>query len=243
MKNPSPHAFPPLLRMLICLKPDAAVQAAIDRFRKDANWPGRHHIWTPPQRLHLTLQCWDSFPASHVERLRAALHDTPVEPLDIVLRTPQLWNHRDAVLLAQPRAGLLALRQRLRAALARAGFHIPPGSSFQPHVTLAYNAPDAPPPPPEAAMPEIRWQVREFALVWSQQWPEYPRAHHELLQRYGLTPGRLPPPGETPAKWHQRQQLRLFADEMPEMPEMGARLSPAPAAPRRSAASAPHPPA
>lgn len=216
MTTTPPAGCPPRLRILICLKPDAAVQRAIDRFRRGANWPASH-VWTPPQRLHLTLQCWDHFPANHLERLRDALRDTPVEPLDIVLGTPQLWHDKDAVLLAHPRSGLQALHQRMRAALARAGFHTP-RSSLQPHVTLAYNAVQATPP---RSAPDIPWQVRGFELIWSQCWPEYPRAHHTLLQRYGLTPGRLAVEGEEEEEADENTAAMRPAPQLPLFPGLG----------------------
>ncbi|MCJ0763501.1 2'-5' RNA ligase family protein [Variovorax terrae] len=174
-----PPPYPPALRILICLKPDPGVQAAIDRFRVDTGWPSWRR-WTTAPRLHLTLQCWDGFPGSEVEPLRAALRGVPMAPLDLVLDKPQLWHRQTAVLLARPNAGLQALHERMRAALGQAGLLMAP--HLQPHVTLSYRAPE---PPPADAGPGIPWCAREFLLIWSQLPPAYPRAHHEVLQRYG----------------------------------------------------------
>jgi 2'-5' RNA ligase len=128
--------------------------------------------------------------------MQSALRDVRMDPLEIILDSPIVWNKSTAVLRAQEHGELNALHARIERALQLQGFRS--HTSWTPHVTLARGAAGAQPPADPAS---IRWPVREFALIWSQLNSDgFPKAHYEVLERYGINPGRPP----------RNEQLTLF---------------------------------
>ena len=87
---------------------------------------------------------------------------------------------RPRALLARvvPTPELTKLQADQERLMRRVGLE-PESRKYTPHVTLARNAAQAFPP---EASPPIRWEAREFVLVWSRL--SHP-AQYEVLGRYG----------------------------------------------------------
>jgi 2'-5' RNA ligase len=180
---PSPH------RLFIGLLPDRRVQAAIQRHCRQWEWPDGARP-TGFGRYHLTLNFLGEVGVAPEQQLRKVLRGVAVEPLDLELRMPEVLRNHVAVLRPADHDGLQALHHRIGLAVSTAGLQ--PAEKFKPHVTLARKAARA--RPPEAMQP-IRWRVDEFVLVWSLLWPQAKPARYEIVERFGVTPGRdMQPP-------------------------------------------------
>ena len=171
-------------RLFIGLMPDRQVQAAIQRHCSQWEWPADAR----PMRFgryHVTLQFLGEVGVAPEQRLRKALREVTVEPLELDLRTPEVWHNGVAVLQPADHDGLKALHGRIKLAVSAAG--LPPvEKDFRPHVTLARNAAQAKPP---EAVPPIRWRVDEVVLVWSVLYPQAKPARYDILERFGVKPG------------------------------------------------------
>lgn len=176
--TPSPR------RLFIGLMPDRPVQAAIQRHCRQWEWPADAKP-TRFGRYHLTLQFLGEVGLAPEQRLRQALRKVAIQPLELELRTPEVWRNRVAVLQPADHDGLEALHGRIALAVSAAGWPLP--EKFTPHVTLARNAAQA--RPPDAVQP-IRWRVDEVVLVWSVLYPQAKPARYEIVERFGVTPGR-----------------------------------------------------
>lgn len=188
-------------RLFIGLLPDRQLQARIQRHCREWSWPDGARP-TRFGRYHLTLHYLGDVGIAPEQRLRKALRDTALEPLELDLCLPQDWRHV-AVLRPADHDGLHALHRRMVPALAAAGLESM--RKFAPHVTLARDAAQARPP---AAMQPIRWRVDEFALVWSLLWPQAKPARYEIVERFGVTPGRQMEP--LAASGRAEEQFPLF---------------------------------
>lgn len=145
-------------RLFIGLMAEGQAQAAVDRHRHLWHWPPGASL-PPPGRLHLTLHFLGEVEAAAGRALARALPAVPMEPLDLVLDTAEVWRNGVATLQPREHAGLRLLHARLGGVL---GFG--PDARWKPHVTLARKASQA--LPPEAFAP-IAWRVAQASLVWS----------------------------------------------------------------------------
>ena len=178
-------AVPPPRRLFIGLVPGRQVQGAIQRHCRLWEWPADAKP-TPFGRYHMTLNFLGEVGVAPEQHLRKALREVTTEPLELELRTPEVWRNGVAVLQPADHDGLKALHDRIKAAVSVVG--LPPvEKNFKPHVTLARNAGQA--KPPEATQP-IRWRIDEVVLVWSLLWPEAKPARYEIVERFGVAPGR-----------------------------------------------------
>jgi 2'-5' RNA ligase len=172
-------------RLFIGLMPDRQVQAAIQRHCRQWEWPASAKP-TRFGRYHVTLHFLGEVGVAPEQRLRQVLRKVVIEPLELELRIPEVWRNGVAVLRSADHHGLEALHERIAAAVLAAG--LPPAEQeFKPHVTLARNATHAKPP---EAVPPIRWPVDEVVLVWSVLYPQAKPARYEIVERFGVTPGR-----------------------------------------------------
>ncbi len=173
-----------LLRLLICLRPGPAQQAALARHCAEWQWaPGTRTTRVP--RLHLTLHgSWLVHPGL-APQLRNALRKVVQPPLDLVLDRPAAWAHGLAVLQpdAASRHALAALHQQIGVAVRRTG--LAPARWGDPHVTLSRNATGALAP---AACTPITWPVHEFVLLHS---PPYAQ-DYGVIESYPLRPAFSP---------------------------------------------------
>jgi 2'-5' RNA ligase len=167
-------------RLFVALMPDLRVREAVRQHCGLWEWP-QGARFSPPERYHLTLGFLGDVELAAEERLRRELRTVRGERLELELTLPQLLGRGIAVLMPLPHEGLLALHQRVCAALAAAGVECA-SSSFTPHVTLARRAAGARPPP--AAQP-VRWAAREFALVSSVLAHQGQPARYELVETFG----------------------------------------------------------
>lgn len=165
----------PARRLFLALMPDDEVRASLLAQADRWHWPDTARR-TKPGNLHLTLHFLGHVQPDHEQALLQALPKVAMEPLELVLGTPHFFGGSIAVLLAQPHPGLLALHGRLAPAIQCIGQRL--DDPWVPHVTLARKASAARPP---EKMPAIRWQVREFALVWSKL--THPTGY-QVLHRY-----------------------------------------------------------
>jgi len=165
----------PTRRLFIGLLPDDGVRNALTVHQQLWFWAG--HRPMAKSQLHLTLHFLGEIDATREWALREALAGETVAPVELLLRTPECWSGGITVLRPDEHAALGDLQSRLASRLLQAGI-APHRDAFNPHVTLARDAPGA--APPEASRP-IVWTVRDFALVWSRHAP----ARHQVLDRYG----------------------------------------------------------
>jgi len=175
----------PLQRLFVGLFPDAAVQAAIDAHRRDWWWPRGHRL-TRPARMHLTLHFLGDVDAAGAQRVREALADVHLPPLDLVLDRSCTWKNDIAVVQPAPHAGLDALHAAVVEAVRRAGLPVR-DERFAPHLTIARQARGAARPPQMAPVP---WRVDAFVLVASRLAPP---VRYEALARCPLRPPRPQP--------------------------------------------------
>lgn len=158
--------------MFFALWPDDDTRARIavlaDRLYQCLDGGGRR---LRPQRYHLTLQFLGEHPEPCQPLLDAACRAATrvrVPPFELVLDRAGSFRNRAAVCWlgcsAMP-AGLRALREALRLALARESVRVHKDRRFVPHLTLVR---DASQPWPETALEEpLCWQVRGFSLMRS----------------------------------------------------------------------------
>ena len=165
--------------------PGRPVQAAIQRHCSQWEWPAEAKP-TRFGRYHVTLHFLGEVGVAPEQRLRQVLRKVAIEPLELELRIPEVWRNGVAVLQPADHDGLKALHDRISLAASAAG--LPPAEKkFRPHVTLARNAAQA--RPPEATQP-IHWRVDEVVLVWSVLYPQAQPARYEIVERFGVMPGR-----------------------------------------------------
>lgn len=162
--------------LLIALFPDRSVQSGIERQRKDWLWPRGSHR-PPGPRLHLTLHCFEDQNHAVEMRLRNALEEVSMQPLDLVLSSSCTWRNDVSVIQPTEHEGLRALRRDIVFAVQRAGIKVR-APKFTPHVTIARHAEGAARPPHPAP---IRWTAQSFALVRSYM---APWVRHEVLGIY-----------------------------------------------------------
>jgi 2'-5' RNA ligase len=168
----------PPRRLFIGLIPDRVTQMAIQRHCSLWQWPKGCEP-TRFGRYHITLHFLGEQGPGIEARLRRALGQVHLPPMQLELAQPQVWRNHVAVLRLSDDSAVRALHE----ALATAAKLSAP-NRFEPHVTLAHRAAGAQPP---LEMRPITWQVREFALVWSRLYPEVKPSRYEILESFGLT--------------------------------------------------------
>jgi 2'-5' RNA ligase len=179
-------AIPAARRLFIGLMPDRTVQLAIQRHCREWKWPEGARP-TRFGQYHITLGFLGDVGLAPEQRLRKALREVAVEPLELELRMPELWRTGVAVLRPAAHDALAALQQRVTDAVLKAGLAAAEDHEFKAHVTLARNAAGA--VPPRTVQP-IRWRVDEFALVCSVPFPQAKPARYDVLERFGVPLGR-----------------------------------------------------
>lgn len=187
-------------RLFIGLVPDRITQLAIQRHCRAWHWP-EGHVPTRFGRYHLTLHFLGDVGPGIERRLQHALGEVRLPPLQLELARPQVWRNHVAVLQPHDDAAVRTLQQTLATAAGLAA-----SDGFKPHVTLARRAASARPP---VDMRPITWQVRDFALVWSRQYPDVKPSRYEIIESFGLTAAgewALPRPTRAAAD----DQFRLF---------------------------------
>jgi 2'-5' RNA ligase len=167
----------PPKRLFIGLIPDRITQMAIQRHCRLWHWP-EGCVPTRFGRYHLTLHFLGDQGPGIEARLRRALGQVRLPPLQLELARPQVWRNHVAVLRPCDDAAVRALQETLATAAKLAA-----ANHFEPHVTLAYQAAAAQPP---IETRPITWQVREFALVWSRLYPEVKPSRYEIIESFGL---------------------------------------------------------
>lgn len=177
---------PPPRRLFIGLMPGRQVQAAIQRHCREWEWPEQARP-TRFGRYHITLHFLGDVGVAPEQRLRKALRDVAVEPLELELQAPEVWRNNVAVLRPAAHDGLATLYRRIASTLPVAGLAPTSEHEFKPHVTLARNAAAAKPPD---KVQTIRWRVDEFALVCSVPFPQAKPARYDIVETFGVTPGR-----------------------------------------------------
>ncbi len=149
-------------RLFTAVWPDAAARFRLVGLRDAWRWPpGARPV--AEAKLHATLHFIGSFRRDRVEDLCGVLGSVAIEPLRLELAGSDVWRGGIAVALFGAEPGLLALHERLAAALAGLGVSIDP-RPYQPHATLARKATRAQPP---AVLPALTWRANGFALVES----------------------------------------------------------------------------
>ena len=162
--------------LLIALFPEPDVQAAIEMHRKDWIWPKGHYFPRGP-RLHLTLHCFGDQPKAVEKRLREALAQVRVQPMNLVLDSSRTWRNDIAVLQPAEHGVLRALHADIGRAVQKAGI-VTETPTFTPHITIARRTEGAAYP---MSLPPIPWRVRKFLLVRS--FTAHP-VEHKVLGTY-----------------------------------------------------------
>lgn len=192
-------------RLFTALLPDAAARAAVDAQRRrwvdqqpDLLLParardegvslngggphpalagGRAALHPVPERLHVTLQCFNQVPAPTERAWHQCLRSLRFEAFEIVFDRAEPWRvargELIVVLCAAPQPALAALH-RATARLARQAGLPAAMQGFKPHLTALRFVRAAQPLP---LSPPIRWTVRAVDLVWSDLHARPPRYH------------------------------------------------------------------
>lgn len=178
-----PNDKEPALKLFFALWPSEAERAALA-------------AWQVPLRelcggramqaatLHATVVFLGEVVGHRLESLCLAAQEVEFRPFDLRLTTAHYWGHNHIV-FAAPAAvpqQLAHLVAGVEASLRRHRFRFE-ARPYKAHVTLLRHASwsDAPLP----AMPEVRWQVRQFALVRSLS--DEQGARYEVLARFGAS--------------------------------------------------------
>ena len=165
-------------QLLIGLFPGKEVQAEIEAHRQDWWWP-RDCRFPPKARLHLTLQYLHDQQGDAEQRLRAALAEVSMQPLDLTLDRSCTWPNDVSVVQPLEHEGLRRLQQDITRELRRAGFRLR-DRGWKRHVTIARDSEHAARP---MSLAPIRWTATEFRLIRSHF--SYP-FRHEPLGSYPL---------------------------------------------------------
>lgn len=171
-------------RLFTALFPPPEACAAIDAERQ--RWPGLPRRLHPvPERMHITLQCFNRVDAPHERDWLDALAALRFDPLEISLTHADVWQAPSgpiAVLLPERTPELDALH-RATALLARQAGLPAATQGWQPHLSTlrrAQNIVRAPLTEP------ICWTVRQVDLIWSDLQSRPPCYH-----RLGRFPAQL----------------------------------------------------
>ena len=173
----------PPRRLFIGLLPARDVQVQVHRHAAAWDWPPAARP-TRFGRYHLTLNFLGEVALAPEQRLRAALRQIAMEPLELVLDHAMLWRQGVAVLRPGQHPGLHDLWERIADCVRQAG--LVATASFTPHLTLARDAYGAVPP---GAAPAIHWPVREFVLVWSRL--DTKPAQYVAVETFGVKQGTV----------------------------------------------------
>lgn len=150
-------------KLFFALWPDTDTRAALARLQPLA--PGRP---IAPAKLHLTLAFLGHQPSSALAPLLDILHSLALPSPPLAMQVDCLgYFQRPRIAwagMAHVPAALVALQAELMEKLAAAGFSPATHGAFKPHVTLARDAPHAPPHTRFTAVP---WLADQAALVAS----------------------------------------------------------------------------
>ncbi|MES2261111.1 MAG: RNA 2',3'-cyclic phosphodiesterase [Pseudomonadota bacterium] len=148
-------------KLFFALWPDPATRAALARLQPLA--PGRA---IGADKLHLTLAFLGRQPAGALALLRGILDGLTIPELSLRIDCLDYFNRPRIAWagMTQPPAALFSMQAELMRQLEAAGFSAATHGEFKPHVTLAREAPHA---PPAAQFEPITWRVNEVALVES----------------------------------------------------------------------------
>jgi 2'-5' RNA ligase len=167
-------------KLLVGLFPSRQVRAEIQAHRKDWLWP-KGCSFPPEERLHLTLQYLDDQQDDAEWRMRAALAEVSMQPLQLTLDRSCTWSNDVSVIQPSEHEGLRHLQRDISHALARVGFSLQVRErAWTPHVTIARNAERAARP---TSLQPICWTATKFWLVRSHLTHPF---NHEPLGTYPL---------------------------------------------------------
>ena len=168
-------------RLFLAVLPDAGTAEQIHRLAgalKHAHrFSGR---LIAPEHLHVSLFYLSGSPEHHVHAVCEAARNMQTEPFEVSFdRTASFRGrsgNRPFVLVGEKGLRRLrAFRRMLGAAMTREGLRRMANTSFEPHVTLLYDARSV----EEYPIEPILWTVTEFVLVRSMK-------GHEYLERWSL---------------------------------------------------------
>jgi 2'-5' RNA ligase len=158
----SPRAEAPTGRLFVALWPDADVRARLAASRDAWRWsPAARPVAS--DNLHATLHFIGSLPRERIAALQTRLAAVQAEAATLRPKAMEVWRGGIAVLTLQAEPRLLALHERVGAALAASGIALET-RPFTPHVTLARKATRAVAP---GELPMFEWRAAGFALVES----------------------------------------------------------------------------
>ena len=170
-------------RLFLAALPDAGTAARIHRLagvlKRAHKFDGR---LIAPERLHISLFFLGGLPELHVQAASEAAAGVQTEPFEVSFdRTASFRGgpgNRPFVLIGEKGLRRLrSFRRTLGAAMMRRGLRRVANTSFEPHVTLLYDARSV----DEYPVEPILWTVTEFVLVRSMK-------GHEHLVRWSLRP-------------------------------------------------------
>jgi 2'-5' RNA ligase len=158
----SPKAESPKARLFVALWPDAGVRAQLAACRDSWRWPATARP-VATDDLHATLHFIGSFPRERIAALRRGLAAVEAEAAVLRPEGSGLWRGGVAVLTLQVEPRLVALYERIGAALVASGVALET-RPFTPHVTFARGAVGAVAP---GTLPVFEWRAGAFELVES----------------------------------------------------------------------------
>jgi 2'-5' RNA ligase len=153
------HGQPRPARLFFALWPDDEVRRRIAVHRQAQGRP------VPPENWHVTLVFLGSVWPEQRERVEAAANAVRTPPFRFRLDSFGHWRRAGIAWLGSSEAppALLGLQKQLVAAARSAGIDVET-RRYQPHLTLARNAPAA----PVSSIEPIEWEVADFSLVESE---------------------------------------------------------------------------
>jgi RNA 2',3'-cyclic 3'-phosphodiesterase len=176
------NSSPQVARVFFALWPDAPEQAALSVWQQplQALCGGRAMAAV---KLHNTLVFLGNVELDRLEALKLAAQEVTGAGFQLVFDVARYWGHNHIVYAAPVTLPqhLGQLVQALEQSLLHHHFKFDP-RSYKPHVTLLRHAQWTDSPLP--ALPPVRWQIRNFALVQSVS--EGTGVRYEVLARIRL---------------------------------------------------------
>jgi len=172
-------------RLFIGILADRDTQRAIAGHQLAWHWPSKPRLISP-ENFHLTLIFLGQVDAADEGRLRRSLASVVMEPMRLLLTTPDVFPGGVAILRPEPSAVLFDLHARVAAGVSSMGLPVD-RMPWQPHVTLARGAAGCQPPVQRAviAMPAL-----QFSLVCSR--PERTQSY-EVVESWPASPIHISP--------------------------------------------------
>lgn len=152
-------------RLFFAIRPDNAVQAALNRMAGKAAASEQGGRCVKPENIHLTVLFLGDVESDRIDRLREIAGSVTAQMFSLSIQGTLFWKKKRIVManVVHYPAALFALADTLKTALVAAGFTCE-ARQFKPHITLIRKA--------GAHLPmqlenPIQWDVSDWLLLQS----------------------------------------------------------------------------